>query len=74
MFHYACLKSEVGHLGKGWRKKAEKGVIQKIMKTRDKGAKVNKTNTDTNIGLKLCKFSTVGRVPDTDALQKEVSN
>jgi hypothetical protein len=43
------------------------------MKTRDKRAKVKK-NTKTNIGLKLCKFSTVGRVPDTDVLQKEASN
>jgi hypothetical protein len=44
------------------------------MKTRDKVAKVNKKNTNTNIGLKLCKFSTVDGVPDTDVLQKEASN
>jgi hypothetical protein len=42
-------------------KKFKKGIIQKIMKTRDKGAKVNQKNTNTNrvkiikiqIGLKL---------------------
>jgi hypothetical protein len=40
-------------------KKFKMGIIQKITKTRDKGAKVKK-NKNKNIGLKLCKFSTVG--------------